>query len=301
MSTVHVPILMPEIILALRAPFEAGFKGAYVDCTLGGGGHLAAMLKELAPHPGAVAVGIDRDEQALKRAAVRFAKEIEERRLVLRHGDFASILESWTGPPVGALLADLGFSSDQVEDALRGISFSKDGPLDMRLDPSRGETAHFFLQTASETEIGRVIHEYGEDRFARKIARVIVDRRRASGIPDSTATLADWIRAAYPGPARYAGRIHPATRTFQALRIHVNDELGQLKRLIDAVHAQVKVGGRVAFLTFHSLEDRIVKHAFKGHPLWQALSKKPIEASEEEVERNPRSRSAKLRVYDRVG
>jgi 16S rRNA (cytosine1402-N4)-methyltransferase len=300
-TTVHIPILLPEITQALQTPFAAGFAGAYVDCTFGGGGHMAAMLQALAPFPQAHCIGIDRDQEALARGRVRFASEIEAGRLSLRHGDFAAVIENWDGPPIGACLADLGFSSDQIDTPERGLSFSKDGPLDMRLDGSQGQTAQFFLQTSPEVEIARVIHEYGEDRFARKIARVIVDRRRLGGVPNSTATLAEWVRAAYPGPARHTGRIHPATRTFQALRIHVNDELGQLNRLIDGLFARTTPGARVAFLTFHSLEDRIVKHAFKGHPIWEPLTKKPTEAGEAEVDRNPRSRSAKLRVYDRRG
>lgn len=300
--TGHVPILLPQIVEALRQPFALGqAERVYVDCTFGGGGHTAAMLQALEQFPKAVCIGIDRDPAALARGQTRFAAELAQGRLQLIHGDFASVIENWSGPPIGALLADLGFSSDQIDSGERGLSFSKDGPLDMRLDPSQGQTARFFLQTSQETEIARVIHEYGEDRFARKIARVIVDRRRAGGVPDSTATLAEWVRAAYPGPARHAGRIHPATRTFQALRIHVNDELGQLHRLIDAVFARTLPGARVAFLTFHSLEDRIVKHSFKGHPIWEALTKKPVEAGDMEVESNPRSRSAKLRVYDRRG
>jgi 16S rRNA (cytosine1402-N4)-methyltransferase len=245
-------------------------------------------------------VGIDQDADALKRAQERYPEELRAGRLELIHGDFASVIENWSGPPILALLADLGFSSDQIESAERGLSFLRDGPLDMRLDPSQGQTARFFLQTSTESEIARVIHEYGEDRFARRIARVIADRRSQGGVPDSTVALAEWVRAAYPGPARHSGRIHPATRTFQALRIHVNDELGQLRRLIEALHARVPTGGRVAFLTFHSLEDRIVKHAFKGRSDWQSLTKKPLEASEEEARVNPRSRSAKLRVYERV-
>jgi 16S rRNA (cytosine1402-N4)-methyltransferase len=295
--TVHIPILLNEIVDALKVPFERQ-EGAYVDCTFGGGGHSGAMLSVLPAH--SKVIGIDRDEGALQRGKQRYPDAMKSSRLELLHGDFATVVEEWKGPPIVALLADLGFSSDQIESSDRGLSFLRDGPLDMRLDPSQGQTARFFLQTASEKEIADLIHEYGQDRFARKIARVIVDRRREGGIPDSTVALAEWIRAAYPGPARHSGRIHPATRTFQALRIHINDELCQLRRLLAALPGKVGIGGRVAFLTFHSLEDRIVKHTFKEDPQWKALSKKPIEASESEVQANPRSRSAKLRIYERV-
>ena len=203
------------------------------------------------------------------------------------------------GRPVLGLMADLGFSSDQLEDASRGLSFMREGPLDMRLDPSRGISARGFLAQASETEIADTLWELGEERFSRRIARLVVEWRQKGQLPETTSGLSELVLRAMPGHARH-GRIHAATRTFQALRIRVNDELEELDSLLSHVILEVRAGGRVAILSFHSLEDRKVKLAFRNHDGFHALSKKPLEADEQEVLDNPRARSAKLRIAERL-
>jgi 16S rRNA (cytosine1402-N4)-methyltransferase len=194
---------------------------------------------------------------------------------------------------------DLGFSSDQLEDPERGLSFQWEGPLDMRLDATRGVSVHSFLQKVTQGELEKILSELGEERFSRKIAAAIIQARRDRQLPGTTKAFADLVVHAIPPAARHAQRIHSATRTFQALRIHVNEELKELDRLLERVIIGVKPGGRVAILSFHSLEDRKVKVAFKGE-LFEPLTKKPIEADEQEIKINPRSRSAKLRIAERV-
>ena len=197
-------------------------------------------------------------------------------------------------------MADLGFSSDQLEDAGRGLSFSREGPLDMRLDPARGQSAREYLARAGEKELADAIFELGEERFSRKIAAAIVRARQEARLPSTTTELAELVARAVPPAARH-GRIHAATRTFQALRILVNGELEELDCLLNRVILGVRPGGRVAILSFHSLEDRKVKLAFKDREgPFKPLTKKPIEADEAEISRNPRSRSAKLRIAERI-
>jgi 16S rRNA (cytosine1402-N4)-methyltransferase len=200
--------------------------------------------------------------------------------------------------PILGMMADLGFSSDQLEDADRGLSFQWDGPLDMRLDPTRGESARSFLQKVTIKELETILSELGEERYSKTVAAAIIQSRRDRQLPDTTRGLAELITRSVPPPARHL-RIHPATRTFQALRIHVNEELKELDRLLEHVIVLLQTGGRVAILSFHSLEDRKVKIAFKGDA-FEALTKKPVEADEEEISRNPRSRSAKLRIAQKV-
>jgi len=305
--SIHVPILLRPIVDSLIEPFKALPAGspahACVDCTLGGGGHTAALLEafrsetKLSHHK---VISVDQDPEAIARASVRFRQEIDSGQLILIHSRFSEIeaeLER-LGYPVLGLMADLGFSSDQLEDEDRGISFKGDGPLDMRLDPTRGHSAREFLQKVTQSELEKILEELGEERFSRKVAAAIIQARRDRQLPDTTRGFADLITRAIPGPARH-GRIHAATRTFQALRIHVNEELKELYQLLDRVIVSVKPGGRVAILSFHSLEDRRVKVAFKGE-LFEPLTKKPIEADEDEIRVNPRSRSAKLRIAERV-
>jgi 16S rRNA (cytosine1402-N4)-methyltransferase len=203
------------------------------------------------------------------------------------------------GRPVLGLMADLGFSSDQMDDPSRGLSFQGSGPLDMRLDTSQGQTLKDYLHQVTEAELADVIQEYGEERFARRIAGAIIQARRDKNLPQSTQDLSNLIVRAIPPGARH-GRIHAATRTFQALRISVNQEMEELDCLLKDVILSLGIGGRVAILSFHSLEDRKVKQAFRGMPQFEPLTKKPIEASEDEVAANPRSRSAKLRIAERV-
>jgi 16S rRNA (cytosine1402-N4)-methyltransferase len=208
------------------------------------------------------------------------------------------------GKVVLGLMADLGFSSDQIDDPERGLSFLHEGPLDMRLDPSRGVTAREFLAQSNERDIEEVLREYGEERFSKRIASAIFLAKRESRLPETTKELAELVSRAVPPPARH-GKIHAATRTFQGLRIQVNEELKELEYLLTRVILKIQPGGRAAILSFHSLEDRQVKHAFKPqgvaeHP-FQPVTKKPIEADEDELRANPRARSAKLRIAERIG
>jgi 16S rRNA (cytosine1402-N4)-methyltransferase len=199
-------------------------------------------------------------------------------------------------------LADLGFCSDQMDDAERGLSFSQPGPLDMRLDATTGEPASALLRRLNERDLADLIWRYGEERFSRRIARRIVETRRREPL-ETTEQLANLVRRCVPRPPRSAKRrrppIDPATRVFQALRIAVNDELGELERLLAVLPNCVRPGGRVALISFHSLEDRLVKQAFRERSLWEALTRKPVQAGEEEVSNNPRARSAKLRAARR--
>ena len=304
MSTVHVPILLGRIVEFLVEPFRHE-AGTYVDCTLGGGGHVAGMLEALSGTPFARShriVAVDRDAGAIARAQDRFADEIAAGRLILIHSPFSGIRIPAGLPPVLGVLADLGFSSDQIDSPERGLSFRLEGPLDMRLDPSSGESAHELLRRISERELADLIYMYGEERLSRRIARRIIEAREKGQLSDSTTAFAELVARAFP-PAQRHGRIHPATRTFQALRIAVNHELDELDQLLGRVLPLIlKPEGRAAFLSFHSLEDRRVKHAFQDRAKgWRPLVKKPVEADEPELAANPRARSAKLRVAEWLG
>jgi len=296
--TRHVPILNTPILEMLAESLIGKGPAWLIDCTLGGGGHTSAFIDKFNADPAAFSdvkiLGVDRDADVLARAGERFKTEVEGGRLELLHSSFSAIAEEVTSRPTYAVLADLGFSSDQLDDPSRGLSFQADGPLDMRLDPSQGPTCRDLLVRLTERELEKILVEYGEERFARRIAEAIVLARRARALPQTTKQLADLILKAVPPTARH-GRIHAATRTFQALRIAVNDELGELDSLLSRVILGVREGGRIAILSFHSLEDRRVKQAFKKDG-FEPLTKKPIEADEDEVRRNVRARSAKLRV-----
>jgi 16S rRNA (cytosine1402-N4)-methyltransferase len=306
-STVHVPILLEPIVEALVEPIrelpEDAPEHTIVDCTLGGGGHTQGLLEALAADPKTRkhrVLSVDQDENAIARARERFAREISEGRLELVHARFSEIAPALESRKVIGMMADLGFSSDQLEDASRGLSFQGEGPLDMRLDPSRGESCQEFLAHVSEAELKEILQEYGEERFSGRIASAIVRYRQENGAPRTTKELSELIVRSVPPDARY-GRIHAATRTFQALRIVVNQELEELDAFLKRVTLFLTPRGRVAVISFHSLEDRMVKQAFKGADSgFRQLTKKPIEASEEEVSRNPRSRSAKLRIAERI-
>jgi 16S rRNA (cytosine1402-N4)-methyltransferase len=300
MATRHVPILLEAITRALTERLGELGEGWIVDCTLGGGGHTAALL-EAARGSKAHVLAIDRDQLAIERASARFASEIAQGKLELRHGRMSELEPILQGRRIIGLLADLGFSSDQIDDPMRGLSFQQDGPLDMRMDPSRGLTAREFLAQSNEREIEATLRELGEERFSKRIASAIFLARREGKLPKTTRELSELVVKALPPPARHASKIHPATRVFQALRIQVNEEMSELETLLKHVMLKVQPGGRVAILSFHSLEDRQVKQAFKLSEGFEPLTKKPLEADVEEVSRNPRARSAKLRIAERTG
>ncbi|HSA60522.1 MAG TPA: 16S rRNA (cytosine(1402)-N(4))-methyltransferase RsmH [bacterium] len=290
---VHRAVLVRESVdLLVTKP-----DGVYVDATVGAGGHAGEILKRLGA--GGRLLGIDRDSDILEQARERLAGDA---RVVLHHGSFEDLetaMRILGVRRVDGILADLGVSSLQLDRAERGFSFAKDAPLDMRMDPGEGITAADYLAEVSEKELERVLKEYGEERFARRIARRILEARRRQPI-ETTAALAGIVSRAVP---RGAGRIHPATRTFQALRIAVNGELDRLDALLHRAPAALAPGGRLAILSYHSLEDRRVKRAFVEAERLGALrrlTKKPLTPSEDEVRDNPRSRSAKLRVAEKT-
>ena len=291
----HVPVLA-EAVLGGCAGLELLLKlgeqrGVLLDATLGGGGHSALLLEA---HPGLQLIGLDRDPTARAAAAERLAP----------FGDRVTIVATSFGDytpdqPVLAVLADLGVSSPQLDVAARGFSFRGDGPPDMRMNPEAGETAAELIDRLEENELADLIYAYGEERLSRRIARRLVAERPWSGSGRSSGDLAYVIAGCFPPPAR-RGRLHPATRTFQALRIAVNDELGQLDRLLQRAPDWLVPGGILAIISFHSLEDRRVKTAFLADERLERVTRKPLVADGAEAEANPRSRSAKLRVARRL-
>jgi 16S rRNA (cytosine1402-N4)-methyltransferase len=290
----HVPVMTAEILQFLRP--EHG--GLFVDCTVGLGGHARALLEAGATR----LVGLDRDLDALARAAETLAPWRE--RVELVHADYraiADVLDERQIAVVDGTLADLGVSSMQFDAPSRGFSFQRDEPLDMRMDRSQGETAADFIARATEVELADTIFRYGEERFSRRIARALVETRRETPVT-STAQLASIVRRSIPW--RGYTRIDPATRTFQALRIWVNRELDGLDRFLEVAVSRLRAGARFAIITFHSLEDRIVKHTLRAlernEALIRVLTKKPLTPDENELQRNPRARSAKLRVAERM-
>jgi len=290
----HVPVMTAEVVQFLQP--ERG--GVFVDCTLGLGGHARALLAAGA----ARIVGLDRDEDALAGARAALAPFGDRAEFVhADYRDLESVLDSRHIPAIDGALADLGISSLQLDSAGRGFSFQRDEPLDMRMDRSQGDTAADLVARSSERELADVIFRYGEERFSRRIARAIVDARRETPVA-TTGRLAAIVRRAIPrrGPAR----IDPATRTFQALRIWVNRELDGLDRFVETAMARLSQGARLVVITFHSLEDRIVKHTLRALESRGAgvkvLTKKPLVPRDEEVRDNPRARSAKLRAAERT-
>lgn len=295
-GTVHTPVLLRETLDGLRpAPGKC-----FLDGTLGGGGHTLELARRVVP--GGCVIATDRDIAAIDRAERRILDLGENLPVRYAHADyrdFSEVLELLGIDTLDGFLLDLGLSSDQLADRKRGFSFDSDGELDLRFDVSEGIPAHELLRRLSAEKIADLIYRYGEERFSRRIAREIV-RRRESDPVRTAADLANICRRMIPsGPNRGRDRIDPATRTFQALRIAVNDELGALEQFLSLAPAHLNDGGRIAIISFHSLEDRIVKNAFRENPLLEAVTKKPIEATEEEKERNPRSRSAKLRIAEK--
>lgn len=287
----HASVMLEEVLSALSP--RAG--GLYLDATVGGAGHATALLER---EPGARLIAFDRDPLAVETATKRLARFGERARVV--HGSFADIEEWMKGEGiehVDGLLADLGVSSPQLDEASRGMSFRTEGPLDMRMDPSSGETALEILERLSQEELANAIYQLGDEHRSRRIARCI-KQALAEGELATTLDLRRAIVRAV-GPRRIGG-VDPATRTFQALRILVNREIEQLSVLLELSSRLVAPGGTAVFISFHSLEDRPVKRALLDRSRWMRLSKKPIVPGAAELARNPRSRSAKLRAAQRV-
>ncbi len=288
----HTPVLVAELIDLLKP--KSG--GVYVDCTLGAGGHALAILQACGD---CVVIGLDVDPGAL---------ELAERRLLMyeRSGkvrifrrsytELSSVLEELGLEKVDGIVADLGISSMQVADPSRGFSFNLEGPLDMRMDPSSEKTAWKVVNEYPQEKLEEIIREYGEERFARGIAQSIVRSRPIN----TTLELVEAIRRGIPPGERRKRRRHFATKTFQAIRIEVNNELENVKRLLEQSVDLLKKGGRIVVISFHSLEDRIVKNFFRSSEKLRVITKKPVVPSEEEIRRNPRARSAKLRVAERI-
>ena len=306
----HVSVLLEECMEGLDIKPE----GIYVDGTLGGAGHSSQIAARLTTGR---LIGIDRDETALKAAGERLAPFGD--RVTLVHSNFCEIdavLERLGIPGVDGILLDLGVSSPQLDDGARGFSYMADAPLDMRMDSSDSLNAHTVVNTWPYEELKRILYEYGEERFAPQIASAICKRRETAPI-ETTLELVDVIRSAMP-PAALREKQHPAKRSFQAIRIAVNDELNAVSRVMEAAIPRLNPGGRLAVITFHSLEDRIVKNAMAAaargctcppsfpvcvcgkKPAVKLITRKPIVSGEEELERNPRARSAKLRICEKI-
>jgi len=293
----HVPVLLQDAIEFLN--LRAG--STVADCTMGMAGHAAEIVRRLGPR--GQLIGFDRDPEALELARARLDEVNAELggnapRITLIDEAFSSITRHAEPASLDGILADFGVSSLQLDEARRGFSFMADGPLEMRMDTRRGPTAEQVVNEASERELADLIYEYGEERRSRRIARAIVRGRPVT----TTGQLARIVAAA--APAMKQDRIHPATRTFQALRIYVNRELDEIRALMEAAPALLKPSGRLVVISFHSLEDRIVKDSLREgahNGIWNILTKKPATAGEDEIQRNPRSRSAKLRAAERQG
>ncbi|MBX9653500.1 16S rRNA (cytosine(1402)-N(4))-methyltransferase RsmH [bacterium] len=292
----HIPVLLNEVLTLLD--IQPG--QTIVDATVGLGGHSREIAERLGPTGRLIA--LDQDPESLRRAR----EVVSGCPVEWVHSNFGRIkeaLQNLDTPQVDGLLADLGVSSPQLDQAERGFSFRRDGPLDMRMDSTAGPTAAELIAQLSERDLAWVFWEYGEERFSRQVAKRIVEARRKEPIR-TTGELADLVRSVVPRPRgehrRGGAGLDPATRVFQALRIAVNDELGSLDSLLAAMPSVIKPGGRVAIISFHSLEDRRVKHAFKDRETWQNLTKSIIVASDEEMRINSRSRSAKLRGARRL-
>ena len=303
--------VMPDEVIRFLAPHNGGI---YLDGTLGGGGHSGLILEQCTPD-GAL-IGIDRDREALAAAGERLATYRDNIRLI--HGNFAELdrhLATIGITELDGFILDLGVSSHQLDSGERGFSFQQDAPLDMRMDTSRGETAADLVNTMPEEELERIIGDYGEERWAKRVAAFIVAARAENAI-ETTFQLVDIVKGAIP-KAKWEERLHPATRTFQALRIAVNRELESVEQGLRAALDLLKPGGRGVVISFHSLEDRIVKHIFREYatgctcprhlpvcvcgkqPRVRVLTGKPVMARDEETGQNPRARSAKLRAVER--
>jgi len=292
----HVPVLLKDAIEFLNV--RVG--GTYADCTLGLAGHSAEIARRIGP--AGHLIGFDRDPEALDLAKATLDRVREELgseapQITLIGEAFSSIAEHVKPASLDGLLADFGVSSLQLNEAHRGFSFMADGPLDMRMDTRSEPTAEQVVNEADENELADLIYEYGDERRSRRIARAIVRGRPVT----TTGQLSRIVASA--APAMKQDKIHPATRTFQALRIYVNRELDEIKALLEAAPKLLKPSGRLVVISFHSLEDRIAKDSLRDgahQGIWEVLTKKPVTASDEETDRNPRSRSAKLRAAQRT-
>jgi 16S rRNA (cytosine1402-N4)-methyltransferase len=291
MATEHQGVLKSEVLQWL----DPRPGGAYVDGTVGGGGHTRLLAERVGPT--GLVIGFDRDPGALRHAEPLLA-ELPVRLLAGNFSTAADVLPALGVDAVDGILLDLGMSSDQLSDATRGFSFDAAGPLDLRFDTGEGEPAWKLLQRLSERHLADLIYEYGEERFSRRIAKNVVIARRRSTIRTSR-DLTQIVCDSIPRSVARKQRIHPATRTFQALRIAVNNELGSLERALERFPEILRPGGRLAIISFHSLEDRRVKNAFREDPRYAVLTKKPIRPNEEELSQNPRSRSARLRIGEK--
>ncbi len=311
MELKHITVLLDETVENLNVKPE----GTYVDCTLGGGGHSFEIVKALGS--GGQLIGIDQDEIALETAKKRLEPYLDKVTLV--RDNFKNVKKALyyrDFEEIDGIIFDLGFSSLQVDDEERGFSYQADAELDMRMDQRQQLTAKEIVNSWSEKEIYRIINEYGEDKWASRIAQFIVRERQKKSL-QTTQELVDIIKAAIPASARRKGS-HPAKRTFQALRIAVNDELGVLKKALQDCIDLLKPGGRICIISFHSLEDRMVKQFFRDlakdcicpknlpvcvcniKPILKVITRKPITPSKEELEKNPRARSAILRVAEKL-
>ncbi|MEL7496364.1 MAG: 16S rRNA (cytosine(1402)-N(4))-methyltransferase RsmH [Planctomycetota bacterium] len=288
--TVHVPVLPEEVLVGMNP--KPGH--IVVDGTLGGGGHSLRLLKAIGST--GQLIGIDRDPLAVEETATRLSGD-NVKLLAANYADIPEILNGMEIEHVDSILLDLGLSSDQLDDRDRGFSFHAEGKLDLRFDQMSGEPAWKLINRLGEKHLANLIYKYGEEKLSRRIARKIVKLRHDQKI-DTAVALAKIVRSCYP--RSYQQRIDPATRTFQALRIAVNEELKWLSVAMERLPAYLAPGGRICVISFHSLEDRIVKQAFVGDDRLNVISKKPITASEDELDVNPRSRSAKFRVAERV-
>lgn len=278
----HIPVLPDALISGIQV--KDG--GVYLDCTVGGGGHTELILQS----NNVRVVAIDRDEMAI--AAAQTKLETYGDRIKFWHGNFSLYKPD---RKFDGIIADLGVSSAQLDIPERGFSFRDNGDLDMRMDRTQSQTAADIVNNFAETELAKIFFELGEERYSYRIARAIVNSRPLQ----TTTQLADVIFHSVPRNYRY-GRIHPATRVFQALRISVNQELKSLENLIQNAPDWLEIGGKIGIISFHSLEDRIVKHRLKEDPRLQVDTKKPIIATDDEIALNPRSRSAKLRIATRI-
>lgn len=309
----HLPVLLEECIRGLNIDPQ----GAYLDCTLGGAGHSSEIYRRL---NGGSLWGIDRDQDAISAATARLEGIHSSARFTAIHGNFhdAKALLAERGVfQLDGILADLGVSSHQLDCRERGFSYHESAPLDMRMDQSQTLNARQIVNEWSEDALNRILRDYGEEKWARQIARVICDRRKIQPI-ETTADLVQMIDAAIPKKFRARDGAHPARRSFQALRIAVNDELDPLEKTLEDLVSMLRPGGRICVITFHSLEDRIVKNCFKRlmdpctcpkelpvcvcgkKPVIRLTPRKPITASEEELQANPRARSATLRVAEKL-
>ena len=290
-APLHVPVLAAEILEWLQPRTGQ----IIVDGTLGGGGHTRLLAEKLGGDERGFVLALDRDPAAIA-AAERNLAGLPVKLAHASYVELPELLDELGVERVDAVLLDLGLSSDQLADATRGFSFEALGPLDLRFNPQEGEPASSLIARLPERELANLIFEFGEERYSRRIARRIVERRKERPI-QTAAELAQLVRQCVP---RSADRIDPATRTFQALRIAINRELDALASALKHLPDRLKPGGRLAIISFHSLEDRLVKEAFRNDPRLRPLTKKPVRPDEVETQRNPRSRSAKLRVAERV-